>query len=216
MRTTARNRPEAPQKLQRGLTLLELMASLSLAVVVGLLAWSMFRQEGNAIRHLLGRSQHHAKANAFTEVLAQGLIQGKGLRELSPTSIQWIDRQGGRRQLGSSWGDSVLRSETHRPLDSICGFQVSAQGKQTLSSAQGFSSVSSDTLDRDDNGTVDWEELDQNHDDLLDTAELPELRLVILTWHACGDTTQHRLVASPRNRVGPPPQNSSLGDDFDF
>ncbi len=204
------------QNSRRGVTLLELMASLSLAVVVGLLAWSMFRQEGGAIRHLLGRSQRHAQGTAFTETLAQGLILGKGLRDLSPTSIRWIDRQGQLRQLGMAWGDSVLHSETHRPLDSVCGFQVSALGRQSPSSQFGFSSEPRDSLDSDDNGFVDWEELDQNHDDVLDSSEIPELRLVVLTWHACGDTTGHRLVVCPRNRRGPTPQSRKPGDDFDF
>jgi hypothetical protein len=206
-------------KHSRGISLLELLASLSLAMVVGLLAYSLYRQGQGTLKQWFKRHDAQSRHLAFSQLQTHLLLRGQGLVEVAEQALEVVTVDGRRMRLEQAFGDSVATLNGKAPIDSICDLQIKAFGAalspdpfqmpgmranaENLSQgiAQG---LRDDSLDTNRDGLIEFSELDVNQDNRLDSLELGRTRLIEMQWRRCGEShARHRLVIAPRNRVSP-------------
>jgi hypothetical protein len=200
------NRPSQPTSLpsQAGITLVELIAALSLASIVGLLALFLFRQGRQTLLHSLGQEVDYTQAAAVSHLISQVLREGAGLKEVREDGLESVTRDGRPFQLEQPFGDTVVFLNGKPTLDSACQLKISAYGPALNPDPLATVKQDIDTLDDNRDGIIDFGELDRDRDDRLDSLELAHLRLLEIQWQSCGNASaKHRLLISPRNRVAP-------------
>jgi|GEM_PF-5983293 len=202
---------------ERGITLLELLVSLGLSAIVGLLAMTLYRQGYGSFRQVFDSGRDHFQAQVFSQFLTNLVIQGRGLRQLNENGFQVITRDYRQLALETPWGDSVLFQNGKPAGDSICEFSATASGHQWMGDPLLEEKPPWDSLDVNGDGVLAFSDLDRNGDGTLDTVELNEVRIVQFRWRPCGEAGPWRqLTLSPRNKVGPTPKIDSRDQPFGY
>jgi hypothetical protein len=201
-------------KRSSGITLLELLASLSLAMVVGLLAYSLYRQSQGTLKQWFKRHDAQSRHFAFSRLNSNLLLRGQGLVEVTEQAIEVVTSDGRRLRLEQAFGDTAATLNGKTPIDSVCDLKIRAFGAalspdpfsmgEQGNAQNTHQSLRDDSLDTNRDGLIEFSELDQNQDNRLDSLELGRTRLIEMQWRRCGDShARHRLVLAPRNRVAP-------------
>lgn len=201
----------------RGITLLELLASLSLAVAVGLLSYTLYRQSQGTLKQWFSRQDSQAQQLAFSRLWSNLLLRGQGLLEVGESGLEVLTADGRRLRLWQEFGDSLATLNGKDRSDSICDLKIKVWGSFLNPDPFSGSLLSTenpalrdDSLDTNRDGLIDFSELDGDRDNSLDSLELGHVRLIEMQWRRCGEKPgQRRLVVAPRNRVAKPPPTHS-------
>lgn len=186
-----------------GVTLIELLVSISLSVLVVGMALALFRDVGSVARLGQGRADAAMQAQTTFAALSNNLMTGGGLLHLGPGKLDLLNRR--NRRMIYLWADSTL-TLNDRPMKIRLAFMEAVPEGPVRPDWKDFGGGVAwdlDSLDGNRDGAIDFDELDRNRSGQLEPGEcryIARIKLTMTTVHR-GIATTQTCIVHPRNRV---------------
>jgi hypothetical protein len=186
-----------------GVTLIELLVSISLSVLVIGMALALFKDVGSVARLGQGRAEASMEAQAAFTALSNNLMTGGGLLNLGPGSLELLNLR--NRRMKYRWEESTLTLNDRAMKFRLASLEAAPEGpmRPDWKDFGGTVHWDLDSLDGNRDGAIDFEELDRDRSGELEPEEcryIARVRLTMTTVHQGIPTTQTCTV-HPRNRV---------------
>jgi prepilin-type N-terminal cleavage/methylation domain-containing protein len=189
----------------RGVTLIELVAALSLSALVVAMALALYKDVGTAASILRGRKAGDFGARTLFTALSENILAGNGILSLGEAHLRLVNPAG--RKTEYRWEDSTLTVNGRPWPIRLASLEVRAFGP-VLPDLEGWTRermeyADVDTLDEDRDGRIDHGELDRDRSGDLDAWECRYIAGVSIRMETVreGVPTVHAVVVHPRNRA---------------
>jgi prepilin-type N-terminal cleavage/methylation domain-containing protein len=189
----------------RGVTLIELVAALSLSALVVAMALALYKDVGTAASLLRGRDAGDFSARALFSALSENVLAGGGILSLGDGHLSLVNPAGLRTEY--RWEDSTLTVNGHPWPIRLAAMEIRAFGP-VLPDAEGWSRermehADVDTLDDDRDGRIDHGELDRDRSGELDAWECRYVAGLSIRMETVreGVAKIDSVLVHPRNRA---------------
>lgn len=193
-------------KPQSGLSLIELVAALSLSALVLALGLALFKDVGAAATLVRGARDESVEARAAFSSLCDNLLAGGGMLSLAPGRVRLLNRAGARVEY--AWSDSTLTVDGRPSRLRIASLEIVPNGPVLPDDASGSSRermeyAEADSLDDDGDGAIDFDEMDRDRSGELEPWECRWVASVTVRMSTVRSGTVSVLAATvhPRNRA---------------
>lgn len=160
-------------KTQSGLSLIELVAALSLSALVLALGMALYRDVGAAVSLVRGTRDDAFEARVVFSSLCDNLLAGGGLLSLGPERVRLLNRAGSRVEY--AWSDSTLTVDGKPYGLRIASLEIVPAGPvlpdEDVSARERMEYAEADSLDDDRDGAIDFEEMDRDRSGELEPWE---------------------------------------------
>ena len=193
----------AAEGRSRGLTLIELVVAIGLGGMVTAMALALFRDVASTYGLMQSRRQEALRAQALVGAMADNLLAGGGIVRLGPGRLVLVN-PGGQR-VDYQWQDSTLTVNGKTWPLSLASLELDAEGPDCLVRRglhwERIADHALDTLDGDQDGRIEFRELDRDMSGDLDARECRFVARVRVTLTAVirGAPVTLRATLHPRN-----------------
>ena len=192
-------------KPQSGLSLIELVAALSLSAMVLALGMALYRDVGAAASQLRGNRDEAFEARVVFSSLCDNLLAGGGLLSLGPERVRLLNRAGARVEY--AWSDSTLTVDGRPTGFRIASLEIVPTGPvlpdEEAPVRERMEFAEADSLDDDRDGAIDFDEMDRDRSGELEPWECRWVARVDVRMSTVRSGTVTVLAATvhPRNRA---------------
>jgi prepilin-type N-terminal cleavage/methylation domain-containing protein len=190
---------------QKGLTLIELMVAMSLALGVAAIAFSAYLGFQRALVHRQEKIRMPFQAGLLSTVIKNQIINGRGIHQVSSEHLVLITQSGKRMNYSLKYRELLVNGKP-APV-SADRFDVEVFGPQIYYPEDDLLDDRPPSvlhqLDTDMDGIIDFYELDTDGSGILEGKECTMIGLVIITVNYTDDSRSltHVIQAHPRNRI---------------
>ncbi len=194
----------------KGFSLFELIIAMSLAALLGGMIFAFQHQFSQLLFQTILGIGAREREIAWVGSLERGLMEGKGIKEVSNENMVVVSRSGKELRLEKKVDGSVVWNGKKL---SVFEFKIRIEGPDCsppLSETDVDCRAMLDSLDQDGDGVFALEDLDRDRDGFLRNRELRYLRMVELSWRSHDQGILRTLALHPRLKFRDNEENAAF------